>query len=57
MPKTQDQIAIEVEALKRLAQTCPDDDIAQASIAGQINVLEWVIGWPSGNAMLPELGA
>lgn len=39
--KTQEQIAAEIEALKRLAESYPDDAIAQASIAGQVNALEW----------------
>ena len=42
MPKTNEQIREEIEALKRLAYSVPDDAIAQSSIAGQINALEWV---------------
>ena len=38
------QIRAEIEALKRLAASAPKDRTAQASIAGQINVLEWVAG-------------
>lgn len=41
--KTREQVTAEIEALHRLAATCPDDAIAQASIAGQINVLVWII--------------
>lgn len=41
MPKTSDQVRAEIEALKRLAAANPDDTLAQASIAGQINALEW----------------
>lgn len=43
--KTPTQIRSEIEALKRLAATCPDDAAAQASIAGQINALEWAINF------------
>ena len=32
----------EISALRRLAASVPDDAIAQASIAGQINALEWL---------------
>ena len=39
--KTSQQTQDEIEALKRLAAANPDDALAQASIAGQINVLEW----------------
>ena len=35
------RIGNEIDALRRLAETCKDDPLAQASIAGQINVLEW----------------
>lgn len=38
-----DKIKNEIEALKRLAASVPDDALAQASIAGQINVLEWLL--------------
>ena len=39
-----DQIQHEIEALHNLAAQYPDDALAQASIAGQINALEWVKG-------------
>ena len=39
--KMTDKIQNEIEALKRLAATVPDDALAQASIAGQINALAW----------------
>lgn len=42
--KTQEQIAAEIEALKRLAESCPTNYVAQLSIANQIAVLEWAIG-------------
>lgn len=38
-----DKIREEIESLKRLAADNPDDALAQASIAGQINSLEWVL--------------
>lgn len=39
--KTVEQISAEIKALKKLAAKHTDDAIAQASIAGQINALEW----------------
>lgn len=44
MHKTASEIQEEIEALRRLAAASPDDEMAQASIAGQINVLEWASG-------------
>jgi hypothetical protein len=43
--KTIEQIRREIKELKKLAAQYPDDAQAQASIAGQINVLEWVINF------------
>ena len=37
------EIRDEIEALQRLGLQYPDDMLAQASIAGQIDVLEWTI--------------
>lgn len=37
------RIEREIEALKQLASTAPEDQIAQASIAGQINALIWTL--------------
>jgi hypothetical protein len=37
------RIGNEIAALRQLAMTVPDDALAQASIAGQINALEWVL--------------
>ena len=37
-----EQIKTEIEALKQLAASVPNDALAQASIAGQIAVLEWL---------------
>lgn len=45
MPKTTQEIRDEIAALNRLAASVPDDAIAQASIAGQIDVLNWAIGF------------
>jgi hypothetical protein len=45
--KTPQQITTEIEALKRLAAMYPDDATAQASIAGQINALEWATSFQS----------
>lgn len=41
-----EKIQIEIEALKRLAASVPNDALAQASIAGQINALEWLLEGP-----------
>lgn len=41
--KTREQAISEIAALQQLAATCADDAIAQASIAGQINVLVWML--------------
>lgn len=43
--KTQAEIRDEIEALKRLAAKAPDA-AARASIAGQINALQWAAGYP-----------
>ena len=40
---TREKLQNEIEALKLLAATVPDDALAQASIAGQINALEWAL--------------
>ena len=42
--KTITAIRKEIKELKKLAREYPRDVAAQASIAGQINVLLWVIG-------------
>jgi hypothetical protein len=39
----EEKIETEIEALTQLAAQYPDDDIAQASIAGQINALTWLL--------------
>ena len=41
--KTAKQIRDEIAVLRRLALTCQHDNIAQVSIAGQINALEWLV--------------
>ena len=38
------RIGNEIDALRRLAKTCKNDPLAQASIAGQIGALEWATG-------------
>jgi hypothetical protein len=40
--KSPNQVRDEVQALKHLATECPDDPLALASIAGQVNALLWV---------------
>jgi hypothetical protein len=45
MTKTSEQVHDEITALKNLAISVPDDAIAQASIAGQINALEWAVSF------------
>jgi hypothetical protein len=43
------QINNEIATLQRLSSTVPDDALAQASIAGQISALTWVLDHsPSG---------
>jgi hypothetical protein len=37
------KIKKEIAALKRLAASVPNDELAQASIAGQLNILEWML--------------
>ena len=43
--KTIEQIRHEIEALRRLAASVPHDRAQQASLAGQINALEWACGF------------
>ena len=40
--KSQQQIQQEIDALARLGQQCKSDELAQASIQGQIDVLMWI---------------
>lgn len=44
--KTTEKIIDEIAALRRLALAHPDDALAQASIAGQVNALEWAMRRP-----------
>lgn len=44
--RTPSEIKTEIDALNRLASSVSDDPLAQASIAGQVNVLEWVLRQP-----------
>jgi hypothetical protein len=41
--KKDQEIEDEIGALRRLGTMCANDPLARASIAGQINVLEWVL--------------